>query len=112
MEYADINDSKIESTQKVLKGMDVVVDLQICVALRAERIEATKKKLADQGLCDWRIFSSLFLAKPYHWSDNLEAVHIENVGENFMFEGSKNKILCKSGAVTLIKIEKYVEEYS
>lgn len=61
-------------------------------------------------LCDWRIFLSVFDVKPYHWSDNLEAVHIENVGENFMFVGSNGEILCKSGVVTLIKSEEYVGE--
>ena len=33
------------------------------------------------GLCDWRIFSSLYSVKPYQWSRNLNAVHIENIGE-------------------------------
>lgn len=152
LEYADNNDSKIESTQKVLKGMNVAVDLQRCIALKEEKVKANKKKVAEllnhnelyvimtgtqgvveayfkkkddtivpvsvsvhmgmlrdsiivasAGLCDWRIFLSLFDIEPYHWSDNLEAVHIENVGENFMFMGLSGKILCKSGVVTVIK---------
>lgn len=154
LEYADIKAHSIESTQKVLKGMDVVVDLQRCVALKEERIKATKEKLAellnpnelyvimtgglgiaeayfkreddvvvsisvtvhtgmlrdsiivadwDTGLCDWRIFPSVFSVKPYHWSGNLAAVHIENVGENFIFCASNGEILCRSGVVTVIK---------
>lgn len=159
LDYADINDSEIESTQKVLKGMNVAIDLQRCIALKEERIRAAKKKVAEllkhnelyvimtgtqgvteayfkrkddaivpvsvsvhmgmfrdsiivaaNGLCDWRIFPSLFDVEPYHWSDNLEAVHIENIGENFMFVGSNGEILCKSGVVTVIKSDQYVGE--
>lgn len=161
LKYADINDFAIESTQEVLKGMNVVVDLQKCVALKEKRIESTKKKLekllnpnelyvvmtggqgvteayfkgkdnaitqiavsvhegmiqdsilvADwlTGLCDWRIFPSACAVEPYHWSDNLEAVHIENVGDDFKFKGSKREIPCKSGVVTVIKKEEYIGE--
>lgn len=63
-----------------------------------------------EGLCDWRIFPSAFSVQPYHWSDHLKAVHLENVGEDFVFVGSAREIECKSGAVTVIKSEEYVGE--
>lgn len=161
LKYADINDTAIEPTQKVFDSMNVVIDLQRCIALKKERITVTKEKVAEllksnelyvimtggqgvaeayfkredgvvipvsvtvhigtfqdsilvvdwaTGLCDWRIFPSALVVKPYHWSDNLEAVHIENVGEDFVFLGSKREIICKSGEVTVIKSEEYVGE--
>lgn len=160
LEYAYIRHYTLETTQKALEEMNIVVDLQRCIALKEERINATKKKVAKllnpnelyvimpsgmsieetyfkgkdgditkidasvhigtfmdsimvadyTGLCDWRIFPSVYRVKPYHWSDNLKAVHIENVGEDFVFVGSKREILCKSGEVTVIKSEEYVGE--
>lgn len=158
LEYADINDLETERTQKVFEDMNVVIDLQRCVALKEERMkeilelinrnelyvimtdggqsvtEAYFKKedgdvvsipisvhvgmwqdsiiIADYdtGLCDWRIWPSFLHVEPYHWSDHLEAVHIENVGEDFVFKGSTREIVCKAGKVTVIKSEEYTEE--
>lgn len=62
------------------------------------------------GLCDWRIFPNVFCVQPYHWSDNIQAVHINNVGDEFYFKGTSREILCKSGEVTVIKHEDYVGE--
>lgn len=161
LEYADICPFMAESTQNVLRIMNVEVDLQRCIALREERINATKKKMSEllnpnelyvimpgsmsieeayfkgkdeaitqidirvhigtfvdsilvgdwiTGLCDWRIFPSIGAVKPYHWSDSIEAVYIENVGETFVFMGSKREIPCNSGEVTVIKSEEYTGE--
>lgn len=160
LDYADINESAVEQTEKALKSMGVALDLQRCLARSKERIEATKKKVAElikpnelyvvmtgglgivkayfksaedviqmpvmvhtgtfqdsiyvsdyaTGLCDWRIFPSFCDVTPYHWSDGLNAVHIDNVGENFVFKGSQKDILCESGKVTVIKHEDYVGE--
>ena len=63
-----------------------------------------------KGLCDWRIFPSVFSVQPYHWSDGLKAVHIENAGEPFVFKGSCGDIVCKSGEVTVVKEEDFVGE--
>ena len=159
--YAYIDEHRIDSTQEILKDMNVEVDLQRCIAFKEERLKATKEKVAellnqnelyvimaggngvaeayfkreddvvvsisvkvhigtfqdsilvtdwDTGLCDWRIFPSPFIVKPYHWSDGLVAVHIENDGEDFIFMGSNREIPCKSGVVTVIKNEEYVGE--
>lgn len=161
LDYADIKNSAIKSTQQVLSNMGVVIDLQKCIALKEEKIKATMEKMKEllnpnelyvamtgghgvveayfkkedntivpisvsvhvgmiqdsilvadwaTGLCDWRIFPDAYAVEPYHWSDNLEAVHIENVGEDFKFKGSSREILCKSGVVTVIKSEEYVGE--
>lgn len=64
----------------------------------------------ENGLCDWRIFPAVVSVKLYHWSDYLEAVRIENVGESFMFEGFGRSILCKSGEITVIRSRDYTEE--
>lgn len=162
LEYADINDFAVQSTQYVLDSMGVTVALQSCIALREERREAIKEKLAellnvhelyvvmtggqgvaeayfktgdgvivpisvsvhtgtfqdsiivtdwDNGLCDWRIFPSDFIVEPYHWSDNLEAVHVENVGKDFIFRGPERKIPCESGTVTVIKSEEFTGSF-
>ncbi len=156
LEYADIDDSAVESTQNILDSMGAAVDLQNCIALKEERRKAVKKKLAEllnvhelyivmagaegaaeayfkredgvvipvsiiahtgmfqdsiivadgkTGLCDFRVFTSALAVTPYHWSDNLEAVHIENVGEDFVLNGSDGEIPCMSGTVTVIKRE-------
>ena len=161
LEFADINDVAMETTQKMLESMNAVVDLQKCIALKEERIKSTIKGVSEllkpnelyvfmtggqgiieayfksnddavvsipvrvhigtiqdsiivadwvSGLCDWRIFPSVCVVKPYHWSDNIEAVYIENVGETFVFMGSKREIPCNSGEVTVIKSEEYTGE--
>ncbi|MCM1217832.1 MAG: hypothetical protein NC548_25350 [Lachnospiraceae bacterium] len=67
--------------------------------------------LAEAGVCDWRIYASLLSARLYHWSDNIGAVHIENVGNDFWFLGfGEGGLCCKSGEVTLIKKGEYMEE--
>lgn len=62
------------------------------------------------GLCDWRIFPLGDIVKPYHWSDGLYAVNIENIGDSFVFKGSGRDILCKHGTITRIASKEYVGE--
>lgn len=59
------------------------------------------------GLCDFRIFPYGAEIVPYHWSDGLGSVSIENIGDDFIFRGSNRDILCKHGEVTTIKSEDY-----
>lgn len=158
LDYADINEMAIESTEKVLEKMGVALDLQRCVACKENRLKSTEVELMgrldtdelyvvmaggygvaeayfkskdnvivpihvnvhigmtqdsvivadfENGLCDWRIFPNGYYVKPYHWSDNIKAVHICNIGEDFIFKGSKREIPCESGGVTVIKSEEY-----
>lgn len=65
--------------------------------------------VSKAGLCDWRIYPSCFLVRPYYWSKNLDAVRIENVGSSFTFQGAGNEILCKSGEITVIGRKEFVE---
>lgn len=62
------------------------------------------------GLCDWRIFPMGDIVRPYHWSDGLKAVSIENIGDDFIFKGSSRDILCKHGTITRITDKEYVGE--
>lgn len=62
------------------------------------------------GLCDWRIFPLGDIVEPYHWSDGLCAVNIENIGDSFVFKGSGRDILCKHGTITRIASKEYVGE--
>lgn len=161
MDYADINESCLESTRAVLSGRGIPVDLRMCVALKEQKDRAVKERLAGvlkpkelyvvmqggigiseayfktekgsvvpvrvkvhtgmfqdsiivadwrTGLCDWRIFPSVFSVEPYHWSDGLEAVYMENIGEDFVFKGSKGEILCRSGDTTVVRKGDFVGE--
>jgi hypothetical protein len=41
--------------------------------------------------------------EPYHYSDGLETIYIDNVGtEDFLFRDGETEILCKSGEITTI----------
>jgi len=62
------------------------------------------------GVCDWRFYPSQVSIEPYHWSNGLEAVYLENLGSNFMFKGTQRNILCKQGEITLIRKEEYKGE--
>ncbi len=62
------------------------------------------------GLCDWRIFSEDAAVIPYHWSDGLEAVCLENRGDSFVFRGTDRDIVCEGGRTTLIKSGDYTGE--
>lgn len=159
LDFADINEVCLESTKKVLESRGIAVGLQKCIALKKQKEEDTKKKLAEilkpnelyvvmtggrgvseayfktkdgavvpvpavvhismvqdsiivskAGLCDWRIFPSDISVEPYHWSDYLDAVRIENAGDDFVFRGSERVIPCRSGEITVIKSKEYMGE--
>lgn len=62
----------------------------------------------EKGEVDFRYFDGFNTIKPYHWSDGLSALVIENVGStDIEFLGSDRKILCKSGEVTRIENKEY-----
>ena len=63
-----------------------------------------------RGQVDFRYFPNTRL-QPYHWSDGLESVHIHNIATyDFIFEGTKEEILCTQGNVTKIEKDKYTGE--
>lgn len=64
----------------------------------------------ENGLCDWRIFPLGDIVRPYHWSDGLYSVSIENIGDDFVFKGSSRDILCRHGTITRITGKEYVGE--
>ncbi|MCM1217833.1 MAG: hypothetical protein NC548_25355 [Lachnospiraceae bacterium] len=66
-------------------------------------------RVAEKGICDWRIYVSCFLVRPYFWSDNISVVRIENVGSDFMFQGAGGEILCKSGEITAIERKEFTQ---
>ncbi len=45
--------------------------------------------------------------QPYRWSDGLEAVCLQNKGNDFVFKGTDRDILCECGKITVIKKEDY-----
>lgn len=57
----------------------------------------------DKGEVDFRYFDRLMSIEPYHYSDGLETIYIDNVGtEDFLFRDGETEILCKSGEITTI----------
>lgn len=49
----------------------------------------------ELGQVDFRYFPKWSTIEPYHWSDGLEAVWLDNMSdENVEFEGTKERILC------------------
>lgn len=63
---------------------------------------------------DFRYFpmsSTKIVVEPYHWSNGLEAVLIDNRGEKEIeFVGSKRRIICKAGEITRIESKEYSGE--
>ena len=45
--------------------------------------------------------------EPYHWSDGLERIHFENVGENAVFQGSKETIELPTNSIMVIESTAY-----
>ena len=58
------------------------------------------------GEVDFRFFPKGWntVMEPYHWSDGLETVIIENIGKNIEFKGTKHCISCEKG--TIVRIDK------
>lgn len=54
------------------------------------------------GVCDWRIFPSPFRVQFYEWSDDINAIYLENIGKDFVFEGPDGDVLCEYGKVIVI----------
>ncbi len=52
---------------------------------------------------DFRYFDGIRSIRPYHWSDGLEAIQIENAGNTDILFFSGDNLLCKAGEVTLIE---------
>lgn len=48
--------------------------------------------------------------QPYHWSDGLNAIKIENVGKNDIIFYADTDIVCKVGEITVIKSKQYCGE--
>ena len=60
-----------------------------------------------KGEVDFRYFDKFDGIEPYHWSDGLEAILIDNMGtSNIKFFGTDKTIICQSG-VTRIEKEVY-----
>jgi hypothetical protein len=57
----------------------------------------------ETGIVDFRYFDYGDLIEPYHWSDNLNAIKIENIGGiPLVYETSKSSITCEIGVITTI----------
>ncbi len=52
---------------------------------------------------DFRYFDDIRSIRPYHWSDGLEAIQIENAGSTDILFFSGDNLLCKAEEVTLIE---------
>lgn len=56
----------------------------------------------NSGEVDFRYFDKLNAIEPYHWSDGLEALQIDNIGSEDITFLSGDNIICKAGEVTCI----------
>lgn len=60
----------------------------------------------NKGEVDFRYFDEGMAIKPYHWSDGLEAIYIENIGDTDLFYmAGKKHIYCKADEITRIDKE-------
>lgn len=60
----------------------------------------------NKGEVDFRYFDKGMAIEPYHWSDGLEAVYIENIGDTDLLYKCRGKhIYCKADEVTRIDKE-------
>lgn len=61
------------------------------------------------GEVDFRFFPMEWntVMEPYHWSDGLDAVIIENVGNPFQFVGTDRRITCERGTTNRIERKEY-----
>lgn len=98
------NDAK-EAYFKTEKGTVVEIPVWVHVGTFEDSVLVEKA-----GLCDWRYFPKQISIEPYHWSDGLEAVYLENMGDDFIFKGTNRNIPCKHGEVTVIKKDEYKGE--
>lgn len=58
----------------------------------------------EKGEVDFRYFDALFGIRPYHYSDGLNAILIENCGaQDITFTEGMESIICKTGEVTRIE---------
>ena len=57
---------------------------------------------------DFRFFPREFhQIEPYHWSDGLERIHFENIGEKAVFQGSKETIELPTNSITVVESSAY-----
>ena len=64
-----------------------------------------------KGEVDFRYWDGANSIKPYHWSDGLETILINNKGsKDIDFVGSKRIIICKVGDITRIESKEYCGE--
>lgn len=163
LDFADINETCIECTDRVLQGLGILFDAGKCLMLRQRRLTEMRERVSKilnpgqlyvqmagggnvceaffqskegqteripvvrhtsimengdsilvtdwhEGSCDWRIFPGEETVRPYHWSEGLTAVWIENVGADFVFAGLYGDIPCKSGEITVIKSSAFTGE--
>ena len=59
---------------------------------------------------DFRYFDDIRSIRPYHWSDGLEAIQIENAGSTDLLFFSDDNLLCKAGEITLIESTQFGRE--
>ena len=52
-------------------------------------------------------FDNYFGIKPYHWSDNINTVKINNVGNSDLEFVCADRIICKTGEITVIDRSKF-----
>lgn len=56
----------------------------------------------EKGEVDFRYFDKMNAIEPYHWSDGLEAIQIDNIGTDDITFLSGDNLVCESGKVTRI----------
>lgn len=59
---------------------------------------------------DWRFFPRGGEIECYHWTGELEAVRLENIGADFVYRGYSRDILCKHGEMIVVTREDFAGE--
>lgn len=61
----------------------------------------------QHGEVDFRYWDGLMSIQPYHWSDGLEALKIDNIGDTDIQFICKSRVICKVGEITTVESSQY-----
>lgn len=64
----------------------------------------------EKGEVDFRYWTRFMAIRPYHWSDGLETIKVENIGTTDISFLCDSKIICKAEEITTIKYQQFHRE--
>lgn len=89
---------------KTVDGMIIDIPIHVHAGMFTDSI------LIGGSECDWRFFPRCGEIECYHWTGELEAVRLENIGTDFVYRGYSRDILCKHGEMIVVTKEDFAGE--